>query len=229
MTGVRRFLQLLVALVLVLAGLSMTPAHAGGDKDCSDFDTQRQAQNFFEDHNPSEDPHQLDADGDGIACESNPCPCSTGGGGGGDGGGGSNPDPVKKDKARVLRVIDGDTVKVNLKPGPKATIRVLGIDTPEVYGGEECHGPEASNAMKRTLPRGTIVRLRSDPSQDLKDRYGRRLRYIAEGQVDVGRRMVRRGHARVYVYNDNPFKRVKTYRKAQRAANDQDLGLWGHC
>lgn len=41
------------------------------DKDCSDFSSQREAQNFFEDQGgPATDYHNLDRDGDGIACES---------------------------------------------------------------------------------------------------------------------------------------------------------------
>ncbi len=39
------------------------------DKDCSDFDTQEEAQRFFEAHQPG-DPHRLDGDEDGVACES---------------------------------------------------------------------------------------------------------------------------------------------------------------
>ena len=40
---------------------------------------------------------------------------------------------------------------------------------------------------------------------------------------------IRRGWAHVYVYGSNPFKRVKKYRKAQRAANQRNLGAWGRC
>lgn len=40
------------------------------DRDCSNFDTEEEAQRFFESHNPGDDPHQLDADGNGQACES---------------------------------------------------------------------------------------------------------------------------------------------------------------
>jgi len=43
------------------------------DRDCSDFETQPEAQAFFiAEGGPEEDPHQLDADGNGIACESLP-------------------------------------------------------------------------------------------------------------------------------------------------------------
>lgn len=48
-----------------------TSTYTGGDKDCKDFATQREAQRFFESQRPG-DPHGLDRDGDGIACESLP-------------------------------------------------------------------------------------------------------------------------------------------------------------
>lgn len=41
------------------------------DRNCSDFDTQPEAQRFFERHQPG-DPHGLDGNGDGQACESLP-------------------------------------------------------------------------------------------------------------------------------------------------------------
>lgn len=43
-----------------------------GDVNCSDFDTQEEAQAFFDANNPAQDPYGLDADGDGEACESLP-------------------------------------------------------------------------------------------------------------------------------------------------------------
>lgn len=40
------------------------------DKDCADFSSQREAQDFFEENGgPDEDPHNLDRDGDGRVCE----------------------------------------------------------------------------------------------------------------------------------------------------------------
>lgn len=41
------------------------------DRDCSDFDSQPEAQRFFERHQPG-DPHNLDGNGDGEACEGLP-------------------------------------------------------------------------------------------------------------------------------------------------------------
>lgn len=45
----------------------------GQDRDCGDFDTHEQAQDFFiAAGGPEHDPHRLDGDNDGIACESLP-------------------------------------------------------------------------------------------------------------------------------------------------------------
>ncbi|MEV7431845.1 thermonuclease family protein [Nocardioides sp. NPDC092400] len=234
----RKLPHLVIALFLAIAALVTIPATATAvaDKDCGDFATQAAAQKFFINNGGSKnnDPHALDADGDGVACESNPCPCSTnqGGGGGGDNGG-TQPEPqpvTKRQKAKIIRVIDGDTVQVKLTAVQKrARVRLIGIDTPEVFGGKECGGPAASKSAKKILPKGTRVLLVSDPTQDLKDRYGRLLRYVMKGSTDVNRLQVKRGHAEVYVYGGKPFKRVKKYRASQAAAKKADLGMWGAC
>lgn len=63
------------AVVALLLGALPSPA-AAGDKDCSDFTTQRAAQIFYLKHGgPRYDPDRLDGDHDGVACEDNPCPC----------------------------------------------------------------------------------------------------------------------------------------------------------
>lgn len=66
-------------LLLCFVALSgLAPASSGAatrDRDCADFRTQKQAQSFFESHNPRRDSHRLDGDHDGIACEALPCPC----------------------------------------------------------------------------------------------------------------------------------------------------------
>ena len=62
-----------VALVAALAcgGRGYDPD--GPDRNCSDFRTQAEAQEFYERAGgPETDPHQLDGNGDGVACESLP-------------------------------------------------------------------------------------------------------------------------------------------------------------
>jgi hypothetical protein len=62
----------LIAVVVAVFVLALLTAPASAaDKDCADFSTWRQAQNFYKRHGgPKRDPHRLDADRDGIACES---------------------------------------------------------------------------------------------------------------------------------------------------------------
>lgn len=224
----------LAAMLALLAGLliSFSSPAVAGDMDCSDFDTQAQAQNFYDNNGPG-DPHGLDADDDGIACETLPCPCSTGGGGGGGGaGGGGNEDEepaTLRQRAKVVKIIDGDTFKARLGKR-RVNVRMLGIDTPELRG-DECGSRYARRSLKSVIPRGTRVRLISDPTQDRKDRYGRLLRYThkASNNKDVNRFQVWRGWGKVYVYDNNPFKRTRSYRKAQKDARDNDRGIWGQC
>ena len=73
---------LLLAALAMAATLVFAPAALAQDPsryNCSDFETQAEAQEFL----LPGDPYLLDADGDGTACDSLP-PGNTGGGGGGD-------------------------------------------------------------------------------------------------------------------------------------------------
>ncbi len=146
--------------------------------------------------------------------------------------------PVQAQGAETLRqrgsitsVVDGDTVDVMLTNGKERRVRLIGIDTPEVYGTVECGGPKASRSLKRMLPAGTRVRLVSDPTQGLKDQYGRLLRYVTKvsTRVDMNKAQVSHGWARVYVYDGMPFRRVSEYRRAQARAKAADRGIWGRC
>ena len=228
----RRALTAPVLAVALAAGtlLTGTPAYAA-DKDCGDFASQKAAQIFFLNNGgPSSDPHGLDSEGDGIACESNPAPYYYGTTPLDSGS--TTPEPkttVVKQKGVVVEVVDGDTIDVRLGSGKTKRVRLIGIDTPEVYGGVECGGKKASASMRRLTPRGTHVVLVSDPTQDKVDRYGRLLRYVMKSGRDMNRAQVNRGWATVYVYDNNPFKRVDGFRKAQRSAQANDRGIWSLC
>jgi endonuclease YncB( thermonuclease family) len=208
-------LLVLGALVAVL--ISAAPASAR-DYDCSDFSTQAQAQKYL----LKGDPYSLDSDGDGVACETLPCPCSKAR------PGGKAPPPPKQVRftGRVAGVVDGDTIDVRRPGRGVVRIRILGIDTPEVYGGVECGGRNASALMKR-LARGR-VRVVTDPRQPKRDRYGRLLAYVSRGGTDLGRLMVLKGRAKVYVVGSR-FSRYRSYVKAERIARADSRGSWGTC
>src|SRR5829696_8423304 len=91
--------------------------------------------------------------------------------------------------ARVERVVDGDTVVLS----GLGKARLIGVDTPEVYGGVECYGRAASAYAKRTLT-GRRVRWRYDVEE--RDRYGRALVYLwlADGRF-FNSMLVRQGFA----------------------------------
>jgi micrococcal nuclease len=81
-------------------------------------------------------------------------------------------------EAQVVNIVDGDTIDV-LIGGTSYRVRYILIDTPEVSGGVEPFGPEATEA-NRALVEGQRVVLEKDVSET--DRYGRLLRYVHVGQ-----------------------------------------------
>jgi len=218
---------LVAAMTATVLTFAVAPSNAV-DKDCADFSTQKQAQDFYLAHDPDNDPHRLDSDGDRIVCESLPCPCSND----------TTPSvstgaTTLRQHGRVVHIVDGDTVDVRLASnGVKKRVRLLGIDTPEKYGPTvECGAYRATDSLVAMAPIGTRVVLVSDPTQALKDRYDRLLRYVVRSRdaVDLNRRQISKGMARVYVYNNDPFKRVGIYRTARDNARAANRGLWATC
>lgn len=63
------FIRVFVAIGMIFI-LPIT-SYGQADRDCRDFNTQEEAQRFYERSGPG-DPHGLDRDNDGIACESLP-------------------------------------------------------------------------------------------------------------------------------------------------------------
>ena len=217
----RPLLPVIVAAALLLA----PPPTPAADLDCSDFATQEAAQGFFEQAGPG-DPHNLDGDGDGIACETLPP------GEGGSGAPVGDEGQAQRISARVVRVVDGDTVEVlaeGTTPG-RYSVRLIGIDTPEKFGGRECGASRASGAMAARAPSGTPVTLVTDPSQSLFDRYGRLLAYVVRerGRLDLALAQVLDGWAKTYVF-ESPFHRLGRYRRAAGRARSADRGVWRIC
>lgn len=91
----------------------------------------------------------------------------------------------------VSRVIDGDTVEVTGSDGSLDTIRVIGIDTPEM---DACEGTSAKNAMLMFADGKTVTLTMGGDGEDT-DRYGRLLRYIDVDGQDVGLLLIDHGFA----------------------------------
>src|SRR5436305_2130841 len=126
---------------------------------------------------------------------------------------------------RIARVIDGDTVY--LTSGAK--IRLVQIDTPEVYFGVECWGHQSSAETKKLLPPGTLVRLAPDPKTDLVDRYGRLLRYVirVRDSLNVNVFLVKHGDAAPYFYAGRDGRYAGQLRYVAFRAHTLHRGLWG--
>jgi micrococcal nuclease len=128
--------------------------------------------------------------------------------------------------ARIARVVDGDTVALT----NGAHVRLVQIDTPEVYSAE-CYGGEASAATKRLLPVGTLVRLSREPATDGVDRYGRLLRYVVRvrDRLNVNIELVRLGAAAPYFYDYRRGRYAALLTHLAVAARTGSSGLWGRC
>jgi endonuclease YncB( thermonuclease family) len=128
---------------------------------------------------------------------------------------------------RIDHVSDGDTVV--LRNGRR--VRLVQIDTPEVFFGRECYGRAASLRTKALLRPGTRVRLLPEPVSDRVDRYGRLLRYVirARDGVNVNIRLVAVGAAAPYFYQRERGRYARLLNRLALRAKARKLGLWRAC
>jgi micrococcal nuclease len=135
----------------------------------------------------------------------------------------------------VTRVVDGDTIEVELPDGGSEDVRYIGIDTPEtVKPGTpvQCGGPKAREVNER-LVGGRTVTLRFDAER--RDVYGRLLAYVYLPPARPGGRslfvnaeLARRGLARTLTIPPNDSFAPLFARLAGRAGV-RGRGLWGSC
>jgi endonuclease YncB( thermonuclease family) len=126
----------------------------------------------------------------------------------------------------VDHVADGDTIV--LRGG--ATVRLVQIDTPEVFFEAECYGKEASEATKHLLPKGALVRLERDPATDDTDAFARLLRYVVDARGrNVNLELVAEGAAAPYFFDGVRGAYGDLLLRAAEAARREQRGLWGAC
>ncbi len=126
----------------------------------------------------------------------------------------------------VVRVIDGDTVIIE-KDGVNETVRLIGLDTPETVDPRtpvQCFGQAASEEAKRMLA-GTRVRIETDPSQDVRDKYDRLLAYVYVDEILFNQYMIAYGFGHEYTYNI-PYTYQAEFKSAEAAARADKRGLW---
>ncbi|WP_449405144.1 lamin tail domain-containing protein [Halocatena pleomorpha] len=143
--------------------------------------------------------------------------------------------------ATVTSVTDGDTVDVEYANGTTDTVRLLGVDTPEVYSendpteyegvpdteaGIQCldaAGEDASQYTKDRLQQGEQITLELDAASDGRGDYGRLLAYIHDDGQNLNYDLIDTGNARVY---DSEFSQSDRFYAAESDAQTAERGLW---
>jgi endonuclease YncB( thermonuclease family) len=126
----------------------------------------------------------------------------------------------------VEEVVDGDTLVVGVA-GEIATVRLIGIDSPERSHpslGKEFLADESA-AFLSSLCLGKTVRMEADAEEI--DKYERRLRYVFLPDPDgrlVNLEMLRAGMARAFFRF--PFARRDEFAAAEGLARKGGKGLW---
>jgi len=130
--------------------------------------------------------------------------------------------------AKVLRVVDGDTVHVVNKAGKKFKVRLTGIDAPEK---NQPYGLASTYKLTEMLINKWVL-LKSKPDNGNLysiDRYNRVLAKVILDGRDINLAQVSSGYAwhfKRYQKQQSPADR-ESYSKAELHAKKNELGLWG--
>ena len=132
----------------------------------------------------------------------------------------------------MVRLVDGDTVVLRGQgdgplPDAPTRVRLLQVDTPEVFGERECFGAQASARAEQLLPVGGRVVVQAD--RRLLDRYDRTLLLLwDEAGRSVQEALVRGGFATVLAVEPNRLG-LDPLRRIEDEARAESRGLWGAC
>ena len=136
-------------------------------------------------------------------------------------------EPATEETAHsVTKVIDGDTVIID----EKVTIRLIGIDTPELHHPQKpvMYFAEQAHEFVKELCEGKKVKVEYDEANAVNkhlDKYGRTLAYLyLEDGTFINAEIVKQGYGFCYV--NFPFKYMEEFRTHQREAMESERGLW---
>jgi micrococcal nuclease len=125
----------------------------------------------------------------------------------------------------VDRVVDGDTLDLRQ---PHCRIRLQGVNSPETVKPEtpvEPWGPEAS-AYSKAFVAEARGRVRVEIDGETRDKYGRHLAFIWNGERMLNEELVREGLARATLQYDFGIRKKDLLRQAQREAQKKHVGIW---
>lgn len=143
----------------------------------------------------------------------------------------------------VTKVVDGDTMEIRFQNGSTDTIRLLGVDTPEVHTGVEPAeydgipdndqgrawlerwGDSASTYAKSELA-GESVTIAFDRQSPRRGSYDRLLVYVfLDNETHFNKQLLVNGYARLY---DSEFGKRYEFGSAEATAQSEGVGLWGY-
>lgn len=135
---------------------------------------------------------------------------------------------AKHDPAQgvVDYVYDGDTIKIG-----KERIRLIGIDTPELNirnktKRPECFASEAQNHLAQKIL-GKNVSVKTDDINSKRDKYGRLLGYVYDGDELINAKLIEEGFASAFTVF--PFTKKREFVDLQKKAQKDRMGLWQAC
>lgn len=150
-------------------------------------------------------------------------------------------DEVTEWTVTVTRVIDGDTVEIRYANGQTDTLRLLGVDTPEMTlnrvspdefegiphtpaGRDHLYewGQRATQFAEAELA-GEEVRIVVDEEADRRGSFGRLLVYVYVDGENFNERLLSDGYARLY---DSPFSQREAFAATEQEAQNNSVGLW---
>ena len=73
---------------------------------------------------------------------------------------------------------------------------------------------------------GKRVKVDFDPIVGEKDKYGRLLAYIWDGDDLVNLRLIKEGYAHEYTYRSQQYKYQTEFKSAEIVAKESGIGLW---
>lgn len=128
-----------------------------------------------------------------------------------------------RQEATVTRIHDGDTVTLRMD-GKTYRTRLIGIDAPEM--GQEPWGKKSRKHLRELLNgSGRMVRVETDITT--YDKYNRLLAYLwLDDGTMVNEQMLADGYAVLFTIQPNS-KHVERLKKAQYAARENHLAIWG--
>lgn len=107
-------------------------------------------------------------------------------------------------KARMLKVVDGDTLDLDIDLGlrvhVKERVRLYGINTPELHSSnaEERVAAQRASDFLRSLVTNGVLTVKTQ--KDSQEKYGRYLATVSDSAgLNVNEEMVKSGHAVTYL------------------------------